>query len=245
MPGRAQQLGVVIYGGGPMYLADIKDAIATMGMKFAQIYGQGESPMTITALPRFVIEDSGHPRYRDRLASVGYVQMCMEIEIRSPDHQPLRAGEIGEICVRGPAVMSGYWAAPEATRETLRDGWLQTGDLGSLDEDGFLTLKDRSKDMIISGGTNIYPREVEEALLQHPSVREVSVIGVPDAEWGENVMAFVVAEGVDAGELGAFCLDRIARFKRPKHYQFVTSLPKNNYGKVLKTELRRLNSGDT
>jgi long-chain acyl-CoA synthetase len=121
-PGRAKHLGLVIYGGGPMYLADIEDAIATLGVKFAQIYGQGESPMTIAALPRFVIEDTGHPRYRERLASVGYVQMCMEIEIRSPDHQPLPAGEIGEICVRGPAVMKGYWAQPEATRESLRDG---------------------------------------------------------------------------------------------------------------------------
>ena len=136
-----------------------------------------------------------------------------------------------------PAVSLGkLWC--EATAKTLRDGWLWTGDMGSMDGRGFLTLKDRSKDMIISGGSNIYPREVEEVLLRHPGVREVSVIGQSDPEWGEVVVAFVVGTGVAARELDALCLDQIARFKRPKHYHFVDELPKNNYGKVLKTTLR-------
>ena len=152
----------------------------------------------------------------------------------------LPAGETGEVVVRGDTVMAGYWRNPEATAQALRDGWLWTGDLGALDDDGFLTLKDRSKDLIISGGSNIYPREVEEVLLRHPRVREVSVVGRPDARWGETVVAFVACAGapVDPGELDALCLAHIARFKRPSEYRFVDSLPKNNYGKVLKTELR-------
>ena len=152
----------------------------------------------------------------------------------------LPVGETGEVVVRGDTVMAGYWQNAEATAQALRDGWLWTGDLGALDDDGFLTLKDRSKDLIISGGSNIYPREVEEVLLRHPRVREVSVVGRRDASWGETVVAFVACDGaaVDAGELDALCLAHIARFKRPREYRFVDSLPKNNYGKVLKTTLR-------
>ena len=134
--------------------------------------------------------------------------------------------------------MPGYWRNPEATAQTLRGGWLHTGDVGAFDEDGYLTLKDRSKDLIITGGSNIYPREVEEVLLRHAGVREVSVIGRPDREWGEVVVAYVVGEARRAAELDALCLAHIARFKRPKDYVFVDALPKNNYGKVLKTELR-------
>ena len=137
--------------------------------------------------------------------------------------------------------MSGYWDQPEASAETLRGGWLHTGDVGSFDDDGFLTLRDRSKDLIISGGMNIYPREVEEVLLHHAGVKAVSVVGRPDPEWGEAVVAFVVADGADPpaiGDLDQTCLDSIARFKRPKEYRFVDSLPTNNYGKVLKRELR-------
>ena len=155
--------------------------------------------------------------------------------------QPLPAGETGEVVVRGDTVMPGYWNNPNATAQTLRDGWLYTGDMGALDADGFLTLKDRSKDVIISGGSNIYPREVEEVLLLHPRVREVAVVGQRDAEWGEVVVAFLVAgEGgaVPEAELDALCLEHIARFKRPKEYRWVAALPKNSYGKVMKTELR-------
>ena len=148
---------------------------------------------------------------------------------------------LGEVLVRGDTVMAGYWNNPTATAQTLQGGWLYTGDMGALDADGFLTLKDRSKDVIISGGSNIYPREVEEVLLLHPQVREVAVVGQRDAEWGEVVVAFLVAgEGgtVPGAELDALCLEHIARFKRPKEYRWVEALPKNAYGKVLKTELR-------
>jgi long-chain acyl-CoA synthetase len=138
-------------------------------------------------------------------------------------------------------VMAGYWRDPEATAAAVHEGWLWTGDVGSLDAEGFLTLKDRSKDLLISGGSNIYPREVEEVLLTAPGVAEAAVVGAPDPEWGEVVVAFVVAQpghAVEEAALDAHCLARIARFKRPKLYVFVDALPKNNYGKVLKTELR-------
>ena len=144
--------------------------------------------------------------------------------------------------VRGNVVMTGYWNQPDATAEALREGWLYTGDIGSFDADGYLTLRDRSKDLIISGGMNIYPREVEEALLRHPGVRAAAVVGRPDAKWGEAVVAFVVAAGRVAQpsvkDLDQTCLDNIARFKRPKDYRFVDALPTNNYGKVVKRELR-------
>ena len=139
--------------------------------------------------------------------------------------------------------MSGYWNNDFASAETLKDGWLHTGDNGVFDDDGFLTLQGRSKDLIISGGTNIYPREIEELLVTHAGISEVSVIGRPDPEWGEAVVAYLVlAPGAElnVGKLDQFCIDNIARFKRPKHYRAVTELPKNNYGKVLKTHLRKM-----
>jgi len=137
--------------------------------------------------------------------------------------------------------MSGYWANEAATRDTLRGGWLHTGDMGAFDDEGFLTLKDRSKDVIISGGSNIYPREIEDVLNRHPAVAECSVVGRPHPEWGEEVVAFVVPRPgvtITPAELDRLCLDNIARFKRPKDYRFIDALPKNNYGKILKTELR-------
>ncbi|WP_375175130.1 class I adenylate-forming enzyme family protein [Pseudooceanicola sp.] len=229
----------IVYGGGPMYVADIKQALATFGPKFVQIYGQGESPMTITALSRADIANSDHPDWEARLASVGQAQSVAEVRILDTDGTPLPPGEIGEIAVRGPQVMTGYLDNPDANAKTIVDGWLMTGDMGHLDEGGYLTLHDRAKDLVISGGTNIYPREVEEALLTHPAVSEVSVIGAPDPEWGEIVVAFVVADGpLETGELDEVCTSLIARFKKPKRYVFVSDLPKNNYGKVLKTELR-------
>jgi long-chain acyl-CoA synthetase len=148
---------------------------------------------------------------------------------------------MGEICARGPAVMRGYWNNEMASADTLRNGWLHTGDVGTIDARGFLTLKDRSKDLVISGGSNIYPREIEEVLLRHPRVREVSVIGRPDPEWGEIVVAYVVGDATPS-ELDALCLSELARFKRPKHYIAIDALPKNNYGKVLKTELRLIDA---
>ncbi|NEW97064.1 AMP-binding protein [Rhodopseudomonas sp. BR0G17] len=236
-------LRTIVYGGGPMYLADIREALGVMGQRFVQIYGQGESPMTITSLKRALHADVDHPRYLQRLASVGTAQSVVSVRITGANGEVLPPGETGEIEVKGSTVMLGYWNNPQANAETLKDGWLRTGDVGRLDDDGFLTLSDRSKDVIISGGTNIYPREVEEALLTHPAVREVSAIGVADPEWGENVVACVVlADGVAADDatLDAHCLATIARFKRPKRYVYLDALPKNNYGKVLKTELRKI-----
>ena len=235
-------LRTLVYGGGPMYAADLAAAMDLLGNRLAQIYGQGESPMTITALSKEHHGDSAHPRHAERLASVGLPHSVVEVTVRDEEGRVLPAGSAGEICVRGDVVMSGYWNNPGATASALREGWLWTGDVGAFDEDGFLTLKDRSKDLIVSGGSNIYPREVEEVLLAHPAVAEAAVVGRPDREWGEAVVAFVVARGVPPpeGELDRMCLDRIARFKRPKEYRFVDQLPKNNYGKVVKSELRSM-----
>lgn len=233
-------LRTVVYAGGPMYVADIVDAVDHFGPIFVQIYGQGECPMCISALSRHDVTDRTHPNWRERLASVGRAQSVVEVKIGDGDGTTLAFGEVGEIMVRGDAVMPGYWRNDEATAKTIVNGWLLTGDMGFMDKDGYVTMQDRSKDMIISGGSNIYPREVEEVLLTHPSVAEVSVIGRPNEEWGEDVVAFVVpsGDGVDANVLGAHCLENIARFKRPKAYFEIPELPKNNYGKVLKTELR-------
>ena len=237
----AASFKTVVYGGAPMYLADIRRALRVMGPRFVQIYGQGETPMTATALARAVIADAAHPRHAERLASVGIAQTPVRVRVADEQGHDCPLGVTGEVLVRGDSVMAGYWRNPAATAAALRDGWLWTGDLGSLDADGFLTLKDRSKDLIISGGSNIYPREVEEVLLTAPGVAEVAVVGAPDAEWGEIVVAFVVMQpgtAADETRLGAHCLAHIARFKRPKRYCFVDALPKNNYGKVLKTALR-------
>jgi long-chain acyl-CoA synthetase len=238
---RVDGLKSIIYGGGPMYLEDIKSALDTVGERLVQIYGQGECPMAITALSRDQIADRDHPRWEARLASVGVAQSAVEVIVADDHDRPLPTGEIGEVLVRGEVVMRGYWANPEASAQALRNGWLHTGDVGNFDADGFLTLRDRSKDLIISGGSNVYPREVEEVLLRHPAVAEVSVVGRRHADWGEEIVAFVTlragAQAAEA-ELDALCLQHIARFKRPRAYRFVESLPKNNYGKVLKTELR-------
>ncbi|MFL6937080.1 MAG: AMP-binding protein [Xanthobacteraceae bacterium] len=231
----------IVWGGAPMYVEDALEAIERFGPRFAQIYGQGESPMTITTLSRRDIADREHPRWRDRLASAGKPFACVEVMVADGEDRPVSVGEAGEILCRGATVMAGYWDDAEASARALKGGWLHTGDVGAFDADGYLTLKDRSKDLIISGGANVYPREVEEVLLRHAGVREVSVIGRPDAEWGEVVVAYVVGEA-SAGELDALCLGSIARFKRPKDYVFVDSLPKNNYGKILKTELRALDA---
>jgi long-chain acyl-CoA synthetase len=234
-------LRTIVYGGGPMYRADLDRAHAVFGHRLAQIYGQGESPMCITALDKARHADLAHPRYAERLASVGTAQLAVEVLVADADDRPLPAGESGEVLVRGGSVMQGYWRDPDATAAALKGGWLHTGDLGVMDADGFLSLRDRSKDLIISGGANIYPREIEEVLLEHPAVAEAAVVGTADPEWGESAIAFVVPAGgrtVAAADLDAHCLARIARFKRPKAYRVVASLPKNNYGKVLKTELR-------
>ncbi len=234
-------LKTIVYGGGPMYVADSLKAIEILGDKLVQLYGQGEAPMTITGLGKSMHRMAEHPRYLERLGSTGIARTDVEVRVVDDDDRDLPTGEIGEVICRGDVVMAGYWRNPAATAATLRGGWLHTGDLGSFDADGFLTLKDRAKDMIISGGTNIYPREIEEVLLRHAGVAEASVIGRPHRVWGEQVVAFIVARAAaqpTPAELDALWLASIARFKRPRAYHFVDSLPKNNYGKVLKTALR-------
>ena len=235
------RIRAIVFGGAPMYVADLKAAIGKFGFRLAQLYGQGESPMTITGMSRALVEQAYREGRDDRLGSAGLPQTVVRVQTVDADDRPLPVGETGEIVARGDSVMKGYWRNPEATAQTLRSGWLHTGDVGAFDENGYLTLKDRSKDVIISGGSNIYPREVEEVLLRHEAVAEVSVVGVPDAEWGERVIAFVVCRpdmALGVQPLEQLCLDNIARFKRPKEYRFVDRLPKNNYGKILKTELR-------
>ncbi|MBL8837305.1 MAG: long-chain fatty acid--CoA ligase [Alphaproteobacteria bacterium] len=238
---KLENLRVVVWGGAPMYVADLEAAIAKFGYRFAQLYGQGESPMTITGMTRALVEDAHRRRDMDRLASAGLPQTVVEVKVADAEDRELPVGEVGEILVRGDSVMRGYWRNEKASAETLRGGWLHTGDLGSFDASGYLTLRDRSKDMVISGGSNIYPREIEEVLLRHPDVAEASVIGVPDPQWGEAVVAYVVARPgatLDIKALDALCLDNIARFKRPKAYREIDALPKSAYGKILKTELR-------
>jgi acyl-CoA synthetase (AMP-forming)/AMP-acid ligase II len=233
------RLKTITYGGAPMYVADCLRAIELFGPRLFQLFGQGEAPMTITGLSQSLHEKKLH------LESCGLPRTGVEVRIVNDADEELPPGEVGEIVTRSDCVMAGYWKNADATAKALRGGWLHTGDVGSIDAEGFLTIKDRSKDMIISGGANIYPREIEEVLLRHPAVAECSVVGRPHPEWGEEVVAFVVAKGnLQTQDLDSLCLDNIARFKRPREYRFVEALPKNNYGKVLKTELRKkLHSG--
>jgi long-chain acyl-CoA synthetase len=238
---RLDNIRTIIWGGGPMYVEDARAALDRFGPRLAQIYGLGESPMTITTLSRDDIADRDHPRWLARLGSAGRPFAGVEVMVTDADDRPLPVGEAGEVLARSDVVMAGYWQNPQASAATLRGGWLHTGDVAAFDPDGYLTLKDRSNDLIVSGGSNVYPREVEEVLLRHDGVREVSVIGRPDPEWGEVVVAYVVG-GASPAALDALCLDHIARFKRPKDYVFVDALPKNNYGKILKTELRRMDA---
>lgn len=234
-------LRAVLYGGGPMYVEHIRQALELWGPIFVQLYGQGETPMTGTYLRA---ED--HLGYGDeqarRLGSIGIPRTDVEIRIfDEEDHSP-PTGDTGEIVVRAATVMRGYWFDPEATAHTLRNGWLHTGDIGYEDPDGYIHLVDRAKDMIVSGGNNVYAREVEEAILTHPQVAEVAVVGVPDDYWGEVVVAFIVpvdAGFVDANDIIEHCRQRLASYKKPKSVKFLSELPKNAYGKVLKRELRQ------
>lgn len=236
-----RSLKSLIYGGAPMLVEDLKKAMAKLGPCLVQLFGQGESPMTITYLPHRDHVLQGTPAQMKRLASAGLARTNVEVKIFDQEDKERSPGEIGEIVTRSDVVMKGYWRNPETTRETIKSGWLHTGDMGYMDERGYLFIMDRSKDMIISGGENIYPREIEEVIVKHPAVREVAVIGIPDPKWGEAIKAVVsLIEGtsVTEDELIAFCRDNIASYKKPKSIDFVDELPKNNYGKILKRELR-------
>ncbi len=226
----------IVYGASPIPLDLLREAVATFKCDFAQVYGLTEAGV-VTYLPPEDHDPAGSPRMRSCGKPIGNA----EIKIVDPNDVELPCGEVGEIVLRSPQVMKGYWNLLEATARTIRDGWLYSGDAGYLDEDGYLYVHDRVKDMIISGGENIYPAEVESALFGHPAVADVGVIGVPDERWGEAVKAIVVRKpGIEVteAELIAFCRERIAHYKAPKSVDFVESLPRNPTGKILKRVLR-------
>ena len=239
--GDATGLKSVVYGGGPMYVADCLRALDRLGPRLTQIYGQGEAPMTITVLPATEHAGARDEQLLGRLASVGRAQAGVELAVLDADDLPRGTGEVGEVAVRGEVVMSGYLNDPEATARALASGWLHTGDLGRIDGDGYLTLVDRSKELIVSGGSNIYPREIEEVLLRHPAVRR----GGRDRGAGPGVgrsrrggRRRLERGALRQSELDALCLDHLARFKRPRRYVLVDELPKSPAGKVLKRDLR-------
>jgi acyl-CoA synthetase (AMP-forming)/AMP-acid ligase II len=229
----------IVYGGAPMHVAFLRQALTRIGPVFVQLYGLGESPMTVSYLraKEHIVEGNGP----GLLASCGHARSGIEITIQSDDDRQMPRGDLGEICVRGQSVMKGYWEQPEATAAAIRGGWLHTGDVGHMDERGYLYIVDRTKDMIISGGANVYPREVEEILAHHPAIAEVCVFGVPDDLWGEAVRAAVVLKpGAKSSseEIINFAAEWMAGYKKPKAVDFLTELPKSPVGKILKRQLR-------
>ncbi|MFU7527845.1 long-chain-fatty-acid--CoA ligase [Qipengyuania sp. ASV99] len=232
-------LRYMMYGAAPMPLELLKEAVRTMpNANFLQAYGMTETSGTISILPPDDHELGGNERMR----SAGKAVPGAEIEVRGPDNKEVARGEIGEVCIRSPSNTSGYWQLPEATAKTIDpDGWLHTGDAGVMDDDGYVYIQDRIKDMIISGGENVYPAEVENAIFGHPAVAEVAVIGVPSDKWGEEVKACVVAKpgaSIDEGEIIAYARERIAAFKAPKSVDIIPVMPRNASGKILRRQLR-------
>jgi acyl-CoA synthetase (AMP-forming)/AMP-acid ligase II len=233
-------LKAICYGGAPIYVEHLRNAIKVFGPVFAQIYGQGEAPITISGMNAAAhsrLLHAGDPR----IGSAGTIRTDVEVRCVDGEGRLLPPGREGEIVVRGDIVMQGYWNNPDATAETLRDGWLHTGDIGLLDEQGYLFLLDRAKDLIISGGNNVYPREVEEVIVQHPAVATSVVFGIPHAYWGEAVHALVVLEPraeATAQEIIDHCGKSLAGYKKPKSVEFVDALPVSGYGKVMRREIR-------
>ena len=234
-------LRLILYAGASMPVELLKRALAVFPCGFAQMYGQTESgPFTTVLKPEDHILDGSEKRLA-RLASSGKPVLNYEIRVVDENDRDVPVGEVGEIIGRSEAVMKGYWQMPEETAKKLKNGWLHTGDLGRLDEDGYVYIVERKNDMIISGGVNIYPREIEEVLYRHPAVSEASVIGLPDEHWGEVVKAVIVLkDGAQAteSEIIAFCGQHLAGYKKPKSVDFWTELPKSPQGKILKKEIR-------
>ena len=233
------RLRYLMYGAAPMPLELLKEAVKMMpGTGFIQLYGMTETTGTVSLLPPEDHDVAGNRRMR----SAGRAVPGVSIEVRGPDNKEVARGEIGEICILSPSNTAGYWKLPEATAKTIDpDGWLHTGDAGVMDEDGYVYIQDRIKDMIISGGENVYPAEVESAIYGHPAVAEVAVIGVPSAKWGEEVKACVVAKPgceVDEADVIAWARERIAAFKAPKSVDVIPAMPRNASGKILRRELR-------
>lgn len=229
----------VIYAGAPMYREDQKRALSKLGPVLVQYFGLGEVTGAITVLPSHMhsLDDA-----EMRIGTCGYPRTGMEVAIKDPEGRILPPGEQGEICARGPAVFAGYFENPEANAKALKDGWFHTGDLGRLDESGFLYITGRASDMYISGGANIYPREAEEVLLTHPAVSEVAILGVPDLKWGEIGVAVVVADPsgqITGEELIGYLDGRLAKYKWPRKVVFWNDLPKSGYGKVPKHLIRK------
>ncbi|MGH2352784.1 MAG: class I adenylate-forming enzyme family protein, partial [Chloroflexota bacterium] len=231
-----RSLRLILHGGAPIAAELLRRAVTTLGCSFTQAYGLTETSSLAAMLPREErLLDDGRSR------SAGRAVMGLELAVRRPDGAECPPGEVGEVTARGPNVTSGYWNQPEQTAEALRDGWLWTGDLGRADHEGYLYLVDRRKDVIISGGENVYSVEVEAAVCAHPAVQEAAVIGVPDETWGERVHAVVVVRPghtLDVAGLLAFCKERIAGYKCPRSMEVLAALPKSGAGKVLKRELR-------
>jgi fatty-acyl-CoA synthase len=225
------------YGASPIPLDLLKEAMNVFQCDFVQTYGLTETAAQTTYLP----PSDHNPEGNERMKSAGKVLPNIQIRIMDEHGRCLPAREIGEICVNSPANMIGYWKSPEATAKTIVDGWVHTGDAGYMDEDGYVYIHDRIKDMVVSGGENVYPAEVESAIYGHPAVADVGVIGVPDDKWGEAVKAIVVLESghsCSAEELIAYARERIAAYKAPKSVDFVDVLPRNPSGKILKKDLR-------
>ena len=234
-------LRCLIYGGAPMYVEDLKEAMRKLGKCLVQLYGQAEAPMTISYLRKEEHMLEGTEEEMGRLKSAGIPRTDVEVKVLDENDNEVPLGTVGEVVVKGEVVMKGYWKNPEATTGTLRHGWLHTGDLGKMDERGYVYLLDRSKDMVISGGENIYCREIEDVIVHHPAIYEVAVIGVPDDKWGEAVKAIVSLKlGMKASEqeIINFCKQNLASYKKPKSVDFIDELPKNPYGKILKKDLK-------
>lgn len=233
-------LRTVVYAAAPMPVATLQRAINTFGNIFVQVYGLSEAPN-----PDLVLTKEDHMKglqgRTELLGSAGRTVLNVDVRVVDENGNDVKGDEIGEIIIRGDNIMTEYWNLPEATRETVIDGWLYTGDLARVDEEGYIYIVDRRKDMIISGGYNIYPREIEEVLYRHPAVLEAAVVGIPDPKWGESVKAFVaLRDGYEATEqeLIAFCQKHLASFKKPKVVEFLPELPKSSNGKILKRALR-------
>jgi len=239
--GDPRRLGTVLVGAAPVRPDDLRLGVEVLGPRIWNGYGQGETPLTITALGPDAVAAAIRDGDDARLGSVGVARFGTRVRVVDDDGGPLSDGEVGEVVVDGPTVMSGYLDLPEATGEALRGGWLHTGDLGCFGPGGHLTLVDRAKDVVITGGYNVYPREVEDVLLAEPAVAEAAIVGIPDPEWGERIVGYLVAgQGarIDTDVLDRRCLRAIARHKRPKEYVVVDQLPRNSAGKVLKRALR-------
>ena len=232
----------LLYGAAPMSVEKLKKAIALWGPIMTGGYGQSEAMTSISNLRSDEHMENGELADDTRLSSVGRPNPLVRVEILDDKNRILARGETGEICVRGDLLMKGYYKNPEKTAETIFNGWLHTGDVGHLDEDGYLHITDRKKDMIISGGFNVYPSEIEQVIWAHPAVQDCAVIGVPDEKWGEAVKAVVElspGQSVSAEELIALCKEKLGSVMAPKSVDFAASLPRSPIGKVLKKELRQ------